>query len=85
MAGSNDVRWLVGTVRELGALEEQVADAAATIRETWPAGANARIVALVAAEPDAADDVAGALEPGVQRFDDEAAARDAAASLAGNR
>jgi hypothetical protein len=82
MATPTGITWIVGTATEVGVLEERLGSADATIRETWPGGANAGIVALVQAGPDAADDVREALGPDAAPFDDEGTARQAAADLA---
>lgn len=72
-----DVVWLVGRAGEIGALETKVDPLDAAVEESWPTGVNAEVVVLVRAEPDAAADAARALGASAQRFDDEAAARDA--------
>lgn len=75
-----DVLWLVGRAHELGELEEKLDPIDAAVEETWPTGMNAEVVALLRAEPAAADDAARALA-GAQRFDDEHAARAAVREL----
>lgn len=81
MAAAPGTRWIVGTATEVGELEQRLADADATIRETWPGGANAMIVALVQVDADGADAATEALGTGAAGFDDEEAARRAAREL----
>lgn len=81
MAAAPGTRWIVGTATELGELEERLADADATVRETWPGGANAAIVALVEVTADDVDAATEALGTDAADFDDEQAARRAAREL----
>lgn len=82
MATATGTTWIVGTATEVGALEERLGAADATVRETWPGQADAGIVALVEARLSAADDARAALGPDAAGFDDEDQARQAAADLA---
>jgi hypothetical protein len=82
MATATGITWIVGTTTEVGALEERLGPADATIRETWPGQVGAGIVALVEAGPDAGEQVRDAFGPDAAPFDDEDQARTAAAALA---
>jgi hypothetical protein len=82
MAADDEVTWVVGRAKELGVLTEQLASIDATVEESWPAGPNAGIVALVRSAPTDADTVVGALGPGTLQFSDETGAREAAEEMA---
>lgn len=82
MATATGTTWIVGTASELGALEERLAAADATVRETWPGQANPGIVALVESDQASAETVRASLGPDAAPFDDEEQARRAAEALA---
>jgi hypothetical protein len=85
MATPTGTTWIVGTATEVGALEERLGAADATIRETWPGRPDAGIVALVQVGTDAAEAARAALGPDAAGFEDEHQARQAATALAGRQ
>lgn len=85
MAATPGTRWIVGTATEVGALEERLGTADATVRETWPGGVGSGIVALVEVAADGTDAVTQALGADAASFDDEQAARQAAEEMAGRQ
>lgn len=82
MAAPTDVRWSVGRIDELGALQERLDNDAITIAETWPTGADSQVVALVQAPVEMEGTIESAFPSGADHFDDERSAREAATALA---